>query len=94
MPWVWVESMVKQSELSPTRSSCFLTCTMSAPMSAPSFEAFETHDVQVLSEAVGDLTIRVRKQGHGPPLLLLHGYPQTSQCVTWRCAEIAHSTKR
>lgn len=26
----------------------------------------------------GEITIRVRKGGNGPGLLLLHGYPQTS----------------
>jgi haloacetate dehalogenase len=37
------------------------------------FEGFE------LSRAdVGEVTLRVRVGGSGPPLLLLHGYPETS----------------
>jgi len=36
------------------------------------FEGFETHDV--LHEGV---RLRVRRAGSGPPLLLLHGHPQT-----------------
>jgi haloacetate dehalogenase len=39
----------------------------------PMFEGFE------LSRAdVGEVTLRVRVGGSGPPLLLLHGYPETS----------------
>ncbi len=37
------------------------------------FEGFETHTVEV-----GEVALRVRVGGSGPPLLLLHGYPQTS----------------
>jgi haloacetate dehalogenase len=40
------------------------------------FEGFETRDVPA-----GETTIRVRVGGAGPPLLLLHGYPQTH--VMW-----------
>lgn len=40
------------------------------------FEGFQTLDVEV-----EDVTIRLRKGGKGPPLLLLHGYPQTH--VMW-----------
>lgn len=36
------------------------------------FEAFDVSDIDV-----GDVTLRVRHAGSGPPLLLLHGYPQT-----------------
>jgi haloacetate dehalogenase len=36
------------------------------------FEGFSTQDVEA-----GGVTIRVRRAGDGPPLLLLHGYPQT-----------------
>jgi len=36
------------------------------------FDGFETRDVPT-----GETTIRVRIGGAGPPLLLLHGYPQT-----------------
>jgi haloacetate dehalogenase len=36
------------------------------------FEGFSTQDVEA-----GGGTIRVRMAGEGPPLLLLHGYPQT-----------------
>ncbi len=35
------------------------------------FEGFGTHDVDV-----GEVTIRARVGGDGPPVLLLHGYPQ------------------
>src|SRR5262245_62694259 len=37
------------------------------------FEGFETARV-----SVGDVDIHYRKGGSGPPLLLLHGHPQTS----------------
>jgi haloacetate dehalogenase len=36
------------------------------------FEGFETEDVDT-----GEAVIRVRRGGGGPPVLLLHGYPQT-----------------
>jgi haloacetate dehalogenase len=36
------------------------------------FEGFTSHDV-----AVGDITVRAVVGGSGPPVLLLHGYPQT-----------------
>ncbi|KAK1925947.1 alpha/beta hydrolase [Papiliotrema laurentii] len=53
------------------------SCTMS--QSTP-FEAFERHTVSVESEALGPLSISVRKAGSndGKPVLLLHGYPQSS----------------
>lgn len=45
---------------------------------APFFEGFRRLDI-----AVGDgLTIRAAVGGEGPPLLLLHGHPQTH--ITWR----------
>ncbi len=40
------------------------------------FEGFETFDI-----TVGEVTLHGRKAGTGPPLLLLHGYPQTH--VMW-----------
>jgi haloacetate dehalogenase len=45
---------------------------------APLMQGFTLHDVAV-SETI---TIRAATAGEGPPLLLLHGYPQTH--VTWR----------
>ncbi|MCB2099576.1 MAG: alpha/beta hydrolase [Rhodobacterales bacterium] len=36
------------------------------------FDSFDLRDVDT-----GDVTLRVRTGGDGPPLLLLHGYPQT-----------------
>ncbi|WP_158809965.1 alpha/beta fold hydrolase [Beijerinckia sp. L45] len=45
---------------------------------APLMAGFTLHDV-VVSETV---TIRAATAGQGPPLLLLHGHPQTH--VTWR----------
>ncbi|MEP9376344.1 alpha/beta hydrolase [Aquabacter sp. CN5-332] len=44
---------------------------------APLMDGFRLLDV-----AVGDVTIRAAVAGEGPPLLLLHGHPQTH--VTWR----------
>ena len=40
------------------------------------FAGFETEDVDA-----GEAVIRVRRGGTGPPVLLLHGYPQTH--VMW-----------
>ena len=37
-----------------------------------SFEGFELSQIDV-----GEVTLRVRHGGSGPPLLLLHGYPET-----------------
>lgn len=39
------------------------------------FEGFDTRDV-----ATSETTIHVRTAGSGPPVLLLHGYPQTHAC--------------
>lgn len=44
---------------------------------APLMEGFRLMDV-----TVGDVVIRAAAAGDGPPLLLLHGHPQTH--VTWR----------
>ena len=41
------------------------------------FPGFETRDIET-----SGARIRVRTGGAGPPLLLLHGYPQTS--AMWR----------
>ena len=43
------------------------------------FDSFETANIDV-----GETTIFVRHKGSGPPLLLLHGFPQTH--VMWRRA--------
>jgi haloacetate dehalogenase len=40
------------------------------------FEGFDTHDVTPNSPQ-GRVRLRVRRAGSGPPLLLLHGHPQT-----------------
>ncbi|MFG1420559.1 alpha/beta fold hydrolase [Roseixanthobacter liquoris] len=45
---------------------------------APLMAGFELLDVDV----GGGITLRIAKAGNGPPLLLLHGHPQTH--VTWR----------
>jgi haloacetate dehalogenase len=45
---------------------------------APFLEGFELSDV----ELENGITLRVASGGSGPPLLLLHGHPQTH--VTWR----------
>lgn len=44
---------------------------------AASFEEFEAHDIDA-----GETTIHLLKAGSGPPLLLLHGFPQTH--LMWR----------
>lgn len=44
-----------------------------APEADGFFEGFETREL-----AVGDSSVFYRIKGNGPPLLLLHGYPQTS----------------
>ena len=54
-------------------------------MSAPhGFEGFELSHVPV-----GEVTLRVRVGGSGPPLLLLHGYPQTHLMWLPVAAELA-----
>lgn len=45
-------------------------------MSVPFFPGFAVHDV-----ALGDAVIHAEVGGRGPPLLLLHGHPQTH--VAW-----------
>lgn len=53
----------------------------------PGFDGFTNHRVTVQSEClVSQLEIFARKGGSGPGLLLLHGYPQTSQYV--RCVQL------
>ncbi|MGY1616550.1 alpha/beta fold hydrolase [Geodermatophilus sp. SYSU D00691] len=37
----------------------------------------EFADLRLTHETVGEVTLRVRTGGSGPPLLLLHGYPET-----------------
>jgi len=41
-------------------------------MTAPGFETYELSQT-----TVGEVSLRVRVGGEGPPLLLLHGYPET-----------------
>jgi haloacetate dehalogenase len=50
-----------------------------------SFEGFQLSQVDV-----GEVSLRVRHGGSGPPLLLLHGYPQTH--MMW--GQIAHDLAR
>ena len=45
------------------------------------FEDFEKLDVKVPDHGYGEATIRLRRGGEGPPLLLLHGNPMSH--VTW-----------
>lgn len=46
------------------------------------WESFESHTIHVNSQVVpSGVDIFCRKKGNGPGLLLLHGYPQTHQCV-------------
>ncbi|MCW2619306.1 MAG: dehH [Modestobacter sp.] len=45
---------------------------MTAPDQHPGFDGFELSRI-----GVGEVTLRVRVGGAGPPLLLLHGYPET-----------------
>ena len=45
-------------------------------MTAPFFDGFDDTGVTLPS----GLTLRVREAGSGPPVVLLHGYPQTSAC--------------
>jgi len=46
-----------------------------------SFESFELSQIDV-----GEVTLRVRHGGAGPPLLLLHGYPETHM-MWWAVAD-------
>ncbi len=48
---------------------------MSVPTPADLPSAF--HDLPVSQVTVGEVSLRVRTGGSGPPLLLLHGYPET-----------------
>ena len=45
---------------------------MAAADAHPGFDGFELSRIDV-----GEVTLRVRSGGSGPPLLLLHGYPET-----------------
>jgi haloacetate dehalogenase len=56
---------------------------MSAPLQ-PGFEGFELSRVDV-----GEVTLRVRTGGSGPPLLLLHGYPETHLMWAGVAADLA-----
>ncbi|WP_138735775.1 alpha/beta fold hydrolase [Modestobacter excelsi] len=58
---------------------------MSAPLQ-PGFEGFELTRVDV-----GEVTLRVRTGGSGPPLLLLHGYPETHLMWAGVAADLARS---
>ncbi len=55
-----------------------LAAQQSAPAPLPPFPGFMAHDVPTS----GGVTIHAVKGGSGPPLLLLHGAPQTH--YTWR----------
>ncbi|WP_017538248.1 alpha/beta fold hydrolase [Nocardiopsis halophila] len=55
---------------------------MSAP--ATMLPGFAAADVEVATDAGPPLRIRAATAGSGPPLLLLHGHPQTH--ATWRAA--------
>ncbi|WP_138759201.1 alpha/beta fold hydrolase [Modestobacter altitudinis] len=52
----------------------------------PGFEGFELSRVDV-----GEVTLRVRTGGSGPPLLLLHGYPQTHLMWAGVAADLARA---
>jgi hypothetical protein len=51
------------------------------------FEGFKEIRVPVKStlESVGDIEIYVKVKGTGPGLLLIHGYPQCHQYVSFPC---------
>ena len=50
---------------------------MSDGMSEGTLQGFERHDIAT-STPHGEATIHIATAGSGPPVLLLHGYPQTS----------------
>ncbi|XVV16406.1 alpha/beta fold hydrolase [Actinoplanes sp. CA-131856] len=50
----------------------------------PGFDGYELEQI-----TVGDQTLRVRRGGSGPPLLLLHGYPETHLCWSAVAGELA-----
>jgi haloacetate dehalogenase len=57
---------------------------MSLPPTAAGFERFA-----LSRRAVGEVSLRVRVGGSGPPLLLLHGYPETHLMWAGIAAELA-----
>lgn len=60
-----------------------------APPPGPAFpDGFD--DLPVSRVAVGDVTLRVRAGGSGPPLLLLHGFPETHLAWGLVAGDLAH----
>ena len=45
------------------------------------FEGFKEIRIPVKSSIVGEIEIYAKVKGSGPGLLLIHGYPQSHQCV-------------
>ena len=55
----------------------FFVMVLWEPVTARMLEGFEAAEVQT-----GEASIFVRRSGSGPPILLLHGFPQTH--LMWR----------